>query len=90
MTTLDDLHVSDDSRSSAFNVGSLTSSRTYSEFVGEEDAITPPALSEELHAAIRGSHLVRIADASHLANLDRPNEFNRAIDDFLSAADARV
>ena len=58
--------------------------------VGEQDAITPPALSEELHAAIPGSHLERIAGASHLANLDKPNEFNRAIDDFLFAADARV
>jgi 3-oxoadipate enol-lactonase len=56
--------------------------------VGDEDAITPPALSEQLHALIPGSRLDVIAGASHLANLDRPAEFNRAIDDFLSAVDA--
>ena len=46
--------------------------------------------TEELHASIPGSHLERIAGASHLANLDKPNEFNRAIDDYLSAVDASV
>jgi 3-oxoadipate enol-lactonase len=56
--------------------------------VGDEDAITPPALSEQLHALIPGSRLDVIAGASHLANLDRPAEFNRSIDDFLSAVDA--
>jgi len=53
--------------------------------VGDEDAITPPALSERLQALIPGSRLAVIAGASHLANLDKPAEFNRAIDDFLSA-----
>lgn len=56
--------------------------------VGDEDAITPPALSEQLHALIPGSRLDVIAGASHLANLDKPAEFNRSIDDFLSAVDA--
>jgi 3-oxoadipate enol-lactonase len=56
--------------------------------VGDEDAITPPALSEQLYALIPGSRLDVIAGASHLANLDKPVEFNRAIDDFLSAVDA--
>ena len=56
--------------------------------VGDADAITPPALSEELHALIPGSRLEVIAGASHLANLDKPAEFNRVIDDFLSAVEA--
>ena len=51
--------------------------------VGDADAITPPALSQELNAMIPGSRLEVIRDASHLANLDKPAEFNRAIDDFL-------
>jgi 3-oxoadipate enol-lactonase len=51
--------------------------------VGDADAITPPALSEELEAMIPGSRLEIIRDASHLANLDKPAEFNCAIDDFL-------
>jgi 3-oxoadipate enol-lactonase len=51
---------------------------------GDEDAITPPALSEELAALIPGSRLNIIAGASHLANLDKSAEFNRAIDGFLA------
>ena len=52
--------------------------------VGDEDAITPPALSEELVALIPGARLAVIAGASHIANLDKPAEFNRAIDGFLA------
>lgn len=58
--------------------------------VGDRDAITPPALSEDLVDLIPGSALEVIAGASHLANLDKPAEFNRAIDDFLSAVEREV
>ena len=58
--------------------------------VGDEDAITPPALSEELAALIPNSRLDVIHGASHLANLDKPEEFNRAIDDFLSEVEQEV
>ena len=51
--------------------------------VGDQDAITPPALSEELAALIPHARLEVIEGASHLANLDKPKEFNRVIDDFL-------
>ena len=54
---------------------------------GDEDAITPPSLSEELAGLIPGSRLEIIAGASHLANLDKPDEFNRLIDDFLAAVE---
>ena len=57
---------------------------------GDEDAITPPALSEELVSLIPGSKLRIIEGASHLANLDEPEEFNAAIDDFLSAVEAKA
>ena len=40
--------------------------------VGEEDGITPPALSEELARLIPGSRLELIADAGHLANAEQP------------------
>jgi 3-oxoadipate enol-lactonase len=56
--------------------------------VGDEDAITPPALSEELAAIIPGAKLQVMAGASHLANLDNPAQFNAVIDDFLSAIGA--
>lgn len=52
--------------------------------VGDEDRITPPALSEELANLIPGSRLVRIAAAGHLANAEQPEAFNRAIESFLS------
>lgn len=52
--------------------------------VGEEDGITPPALSEELRRLVRGSVLVRIPASGHMANIEQPQAFNRAIESFLS------
>jgi 3-oxoadipate enol-lactonase len=52
--------------------------------VGEEDGITPPSLSEELHRLIPGSCLEWIAAAGHLANAEQPQAFNKAIESFLS------
>jgi pimeloyl-ACP methyl ester carboxylesterase len=51
--------------------------------VGEEDVITPPKLSEEMHRAIRGSELVVIRQAGHLSNLEQPDAFNAALARFL-------
>lgn len=52
--------------------------------VGEEDRITPPALSEELHRLVPNSRLELIARAGHLANAEQPQAFNMAIESFLS------
>jgi 3-oxoadipate enol-lactonase len=52
--------------------------------VGNEDQITPPALSEELADLIAGSRLERIAKAGHLSNAEQPDAFNRAVELFLS------
>jgi len=52
--------------------------------VGEEDTVTPPAASEEMHRAISGSELVRIARAGHLSNLEQPEPFNAALAGFLT------
>jgi pimeloyl-ACP methyl ester carboxylesterase len=52
--------------------------------VGEEDTVTPPALSEEMSKAIAGSQLVRIPRAGHLSNLEQPESFNAALAAFLS------
>jgi pimeloyl-ACP methyl ester carboxylesterase len=46
--------------------------------VGAEDALTPPALSEDLAVRIRGS-LQIIPAAGHLSNLERPEVFNEAV-----------
>jgi pimeloyl-ACP methyl ester carboxylesterase len=52
--------------------------------VGEEDTITPPQLSVEMHEAIHGSELVRIPQAGHMANLEQPKAFNDALAGFLA------
>jgi len=51
--------------------------------VGERDGITPPPLSEAMHAAIAGSELVVIEGAGHLSNLEQPAAFNAALARFL-------
>ena len=52
--------------------------------VGDEDVITPPALSEELRNLIPGARLEHIAEAGHLTNAEQPDAFNRAIESFLA------
>jgi 3-oxoadipate enol-lactonase len=51
--------------------------------VGREDAITPLADSEKMHAAIAGSQLTVIENAGHVSNIEQPEQFNRTLRDFL-------
>ena len=55
--------------------------------VGDEDSITPPALSKQLTGLIPGARMEVIADSGHLANLEQELAFNTAIDRFLSEID---
>lgn len=50
---------------------------------GEEDTLIPPAASEEMHRAIPGSTFVMLPRCGHLASLEEPGEFNRALGRFL-------
>jgi 3-oxoadipate enol-lactonase len=50
---------------------------------GDEDEVTPPALSEELAQLIQGSRVEIISASGHLANAEQPEQFNAAIDRFL-------
>jgi 3-oxoadipate enol-lactonase len=50
---------------------------------GDQDPGTPPAMSREIHDNAPGSKLVMIAQAAHLSNLEQPEAFNRALEDFL-------
>jgi len=51
--------------------------------VGADDPATPVASSETIHRAIAGSELVILDDAAHLANIEQPEAFNRAVIAFL-------
>jgi 3-oxoadipate enol-lactonase len=53
--------------------------------VGEQDPGTPVAMAKEIHDNAPGSQLVVIPQAAHLANLEQPAGFTRALQDFLSA-----
>jgi pimeloyl-ACP methyl ester carboxylesterase len=52
--------------------------------VGEEDTLTPPQVSVDMHSAISGSQLVRIPGAGHMSNLEQPAAFNEALITFLN------
>lgn len=56
--------------------------------VGEEDILTPPADSEALAKGIQYAKLERIRGAGHLANLEQPGPFNRAVSEFLGSLPA--
>ena len=51
--------------------------------VGAEDAITPVADSEKMNAGIGGSRLVVLENAGHVSNLERTEQFNEALLEFL-------
>ena len=51
---------------------------------GSEDAVTPPAGSRALAAAMQGARYREIPDAGHLCYLEKPDAFNAAVREFLS------
>jgi 3-oxoadipate enol-lactonase len=51
---------------------------------GSEDQSTPVAQSKEIAATIPGARLDVVSDASHLANLARPEEVTDLILNFIS------
>ncbi len=51
--------------------------------VGEEDTITPPALSQQMHAAIAGSQLEVLPRVGHLPNLEDASAFTAVLARFL-------
>ena len=52
--------------------------------VGEDDAISPPAVAEGMCGQIPRCQLVTLPGAGHLSNLEAPDAFNRAVLDFLA------
>ena len=53
--------------------------------VGDQDPGTPPAMAREIHDNAPGSKLVVLPQAAHLANIEQPERFTRALRDFLSS-----
>lgn len=51
---------------------------------GDEDATDIHAIADKIGAGIPGAERATIADAAHLPNLERPEEFNRIVLDFLA------
>jgi 3-oxoadipate enol-lactonase len=53
--------------------------------VGDQDLITPPDLSDHLVDLIPDAQMQVIGGAGHISNLERPDTFNSAVDDFIGA-----
>ena len=53
--------------------------------VGEDDPGTPVAASRVMHERIKGSRLEIIPAAAHLANIEQPEAFGRALSTFLGS-----
>ena len=56
--------------------------------VGAEDSVTPPELSQELADVVPGAELQILAGAAHLSNIERPGDFNAAVEAFIERAEA--
>ncbi len=52
--------------------------------VGDEDAITPPFMAEDMAEAIPGAKLVVVPDCGHLSTLERPEAVNAALVEWLA------
>ncbi len=50
---------------------------------GTYDTFTPPALSARMHSSIPDSELFMVENGTHTAPIERPDEVNRAVLDFL-------
>ncbi len=55
--------------------------------VGSDDGITPPDAARKMADAIPNAQLQIIEGAGHLSNLEKPEEFNAALLDFLRSLD---
>lgn len=52
--------------------------------VGDEDTLTPPAVSREITRRIPGARMAVIERAGHLSNIEQPEIFNRTVLAFLT------
>jgi len=57
--------------------------------VGEEDPGTPVEMARAIYAALPSAELVILRSASHLSNMEQPEEFNRVLLGFLDKVSGR-
>jgi pimeloyl-ACP methyl ester carboxylesterase len=55
--------------------------------VGRQDEFTPVAKAEEMQQNLQNCKTVIIEDAGHMPNLEQPEDFNKAVLDFLASVD---
>ncbi len=55
---------------------------------GADDRVTPPAVLQAMAAAVSGAHCATLPHAGHLPQLERPDEFDALLLDFLRHARA--
>jgi 3-oxoadipate enol-lactonase len=55
--------------------------------VGEQDLLTPPWVTREVASAISGARfeVIRGDGSSHVVPLERPDDFNKLVTDFVAA-----
>jgi pimeloyl-ACP methyl ester carboxylesterase len=56
---------------------------------GAQDRMTPPRYSERLHKSIKGARLEIIEGAGHMLPLEKPQEYNRVLEEFLADLHAK-
>lgn len=57
--------------------------------VGENDRLTPPEYSKMLYSKIRSAKLAVIQGAGHFPNMEKPEAFNKEINNFLNSLTAQ-
>ncbi len=53
---------------------------------GDQDQLIPPKFAELFHKGIAGSKMVLIKDTGHVPMIEKPDQFNKALGDFLGGA----
>ncbi len=57
---------------------------------GSEDHGAPPENTRQMHAMIKGSRFLEIAQAGHISNIEQPDIFNAAVVDFIDEVERSV
>ncbi len=57
---------------------------------GRDDRITPPFVGEEFHRLLPNSELVLLNECGHAPMMEKPNEFNTILEEFLQRINAAV